>query len=172
MDSGPGFPYREESLTKYIIRRVLALIPVLLGISILVFSLIRLIPGDPITVMLGEKARPEDIAVVRAQLGFDRPIYVQYLEYMGRLLRGNMGKSIINRTEVTRELLYRLPATIELVVFAMIIGVTVGISVGIVSAVRRNSLFDVVGMIGALLGVSMPIYWLALMLIYALAVNR
>jgi len=159
-------------LTRYIIRRVLALIPVLLGISILVFSLIRLIPGDPVTVMLGEKARPEDIAAVRTQLGLDRPIYVQYVEYIGRLLRGNMGKSIINRTEVTRELLYRLPATIELVIFAMIIGIFVGISVGIVSAVRRNSVFDVVGMIGALLGVSMPIYWLALMLIYALAVNR
>jgi len=77
-------------LTRYIIRRVLALIPVLLGISILVFSLILLIPGDTVTVMLGEKARPEDIAAVRTQLGLDRPIYVQYVEYIGRLLRGNM----------------------------------------------------------------------------------
>jgi len=159
-------------LTKYVVRRVLALIPVLLGISVLVFSLIRLIPGDPVVVMLGERARLEDIERIREQFGLNRPIYIQYLEYMNRLLHGDLGKSIINHTQVSRELLYRLPATIEMITFAMIIGVIVGISVGIISAVRRNSWFDVVGMIGALLGVSMPIYWLALILIYALAVNR
>lgn len=159
-------------MTRYIIQRLLALIPVLLGISVLVFFLIRLIPGDPVIVMLGERARPQDIAYLREKLGLDQPIYIQYLRYMRNLLRGDLGQSIINRTEVSRELLYRLPATIEMVVLAMFIGVSVGISVGIVSAVKRNSIFDVVGMIGALLGVSMPIYWLALILIYALAVNR
>ena len=159
-------------MTKYIIQRVLALIPVLFGISILVFSLMRLIPGDPVLVMLGDRARVEDVEKVREQLGLNRPLYIQYLEYMRRLLRGDMGRSMASHVEVSRELLQRLPATMEMVVFAMLIGVTVGVSIGIISAVRRNSWFDVLGMIGALLGVSMPIYWLALMLIYALAVNR
>jgi peptide/nickel transport system permease protein len=91
---------------------------------------------------------------------------------MGELLHGNLGQSIIHRTDVTFDLRYRLPATMEMVLWSMIIGVTIGVTVGVVSAVKRNSIFDVVGMIGALLGVSLPIFWLALILIYALAVNN
>lgn len=159
-------------MTKYVIRRVLALIPVLLGISILVFSLVRLIPGDPILVMLGERAKPEDVERIREQLGLTRPIYVQFIEYLKQLSRGDLGTSMVTRVPVAKELRYRLPATIEMVLFALMIGVFVGVSVGIVSAVKRNSIFDVLGTIGALLGVSMPIYWLALILIYALAVNH
>lgn len=159
-------------LGQYVLRRLLALIPVLLGVSILVFSLIRLIPGDPVTVMLGERARPEDIERVREEMGFNRPIPIQYLEWMSRVLRGNLGISIINRTPVMSELKQRLPATIEMVIAAMFIGVTVGIGVGILSALKRNSWLDILSMLGALVGVSMPIYWLALVLIYALAVNR
>jgi len=158
-------------LVSYIIRRILGLIPVLLGVSIVVFFLIRLIPGDPVVVMLGEKASPEDIARVREEMGFNRPIPVQYLEYMRQLLRGDLGTSIINRTKVTAELAYRLPATIEMIFGALIIGIVMGVSIGIGSAVKRNSWFDVTGMVGALLGVSMPIFWLALILIYAFAVN-
>ncbi|MCD6290948.1 MAG: ABC transporter permease [Anaerolineae bacterium] len=157
---------------RYIIRRLLALIPVLLGVSILVFSLIRLIPGDPVVVMLGEKARPQDIERLREEMGFNRPIYVQYLEWLGRVLRGDLGKSIINRTPVMDELKQRLPATIEMVVMSMILGVTIGVSVGVLSAIKQNSWLDIASMFGALVGVSMPIYWLALILIYALAVNR
>ena len=159
-------------MTAYIIRRILGLIPVLLGITVLVFFLIRLIPGDPAVTMLGDRASQEDIERVREMLGLNDPLYVQYFKYMGQLLRGDLGQSIINRTEVTDELRYRLPATIEMIFGAMIIGVSVGVTVGVVSAIRRNSLFDVLGMIGALLGVSMPIFWLALILIYALAVNN
>lgn len=175
MGSGSGPPFHLERgsghLTAYIIRRLLGLIPVLLGITILVFFLIRLIPGDPAVVMLGDRASPEAVARVREMLGLNDPLYVQYGKYMGHLLRGDLGQSIINRTQVTDELRYRLPATIEMILGALIIGVFVGVSVGVVSAIRRNSLFDVLGMIGALLGVSMPIFWLALILIYALAVN-
>ena len=158
-------------MVSYIIRRILGLIPVLLGVSIVVFFLIRLIPGDPVVVMLGEKASPEDIARVREEMGFNRPIPVQYLEYMRQLLRGDLGTSIINRTKVTAELAYRLPATIEMIFGALIIGIVMGVSIGIGSAVKRNSWFDVTGMVGALLGVSMLIFWLALILIYAFAVN-
>ena len=157
---------------QYIARRLLALIPVLLGVSILVFSLIRMIPGDPVTVMLGERARPADIERVREEMGFNRPIYIQYFEWMRRVLRGDLGTSIINRTPVMDELKQRLPATIEIVIASMLIGVSIGVSIGIISAIRRNSWIDVLSMFGALAGVSMPIYWLALILIYALAVNR
>jgi peptide/nickel transport system permease protein len=159
-------------MTYYILRRLVGLIPVLLGVSIVVFALIRMIPGDPVIVMLGERARPEDIARVRADLGFDRPIYVQYLEWIGRILQGDLGKSIINRTEVMAELRVRLAATLELVIFGLIIGIIVGVGIGIISALRRGTWIDLTATIGALLGVSMPIYWLALIAIYALAVNH
>lgn len=157
---------------QFIARRLLSLLPVMLGVSIVVFALIRMIPGDPVIVMLGERARPADIERVREEMGFNRPIYVQYLEWMGRVVRGDLGTSIINRTAVMDELKYRLSATIEMIVVGMIIGLIIGISIGILSALRRNSWIDLIATAGALLGVSMPIYWLALILIYALAVNR
>jgi peptide/nickel transport system permease protein len=159
-------------MTQYILRRLISLIPVLLGVSIVVFALIRFIPGDPVLVMLGERARPEDVERVRAEMGLDRPIVIQYVEWMGRVVRGDLGKSIINRTEVMVELRSRLAATLELVLVGLVIGVVVGVSVGIISALRRNTWIDLTATVGALLGVSMPIYWLALIAIYALAVNR
>ncbi|MEZ4677454.1 MAG: ABC transporter permease [Caldilineaceae bacterium] len=157
---------------QYIARRLISLIPVLVGVSLIVFLLIRMIPGDPVIIMLGERARPEDIERVREEMGFNRPVYVQYFEWMGRILRGDLGTSIINRTQVMDELKYRLSATIEMIVVGMIIGMIIGISIGIISALRRNTWVDLVATAGALLGVSMPIYWLALILVYALAVNR
>ncbi len=157
---------------QYILRRLLALIPVLIGVSIVVFALIRMIPGDPVITMLGERARAEDVERVREELGFNRPIYIQYVEWMGRILQGDLGTSIINRTEVMVELRSRLAATLELVLVGLIIGVIIGVSIGILSALKRNSWIDFTATVGALLGVSMPIYWLALIAIYALAVNR
>jgi peptide/nickel transport system permease protein len=159
-------------LSQYIARRLLSLIPVLLGVSIVVFSLIRMIPGDPVIIMLGERARVEDIERVREEMGFNRPIHVQYVEWMGRVVRGDLGNSIINRTPVMAELRNRLAATVEMIVAGMFLGVIIGISVGIISALKRNTWIDVTAMFGALVGVSMPIYWLALILIYALAVNN
>jgi peptide/nickel transport system permease protein len=160
------------ALTTYIFRRILGLFPVLFGITLLVFFLIRMIPGDPAIVMLGEKANATDVARVRQQLGLNEPLYKQYFLFMNQLFHGDLGTSIIHKTKVSFDLRNRLPATIEMVFFSMIIGVSVGVSIGVVSAVKRNSIFDIVGMIGALLGVSMPIFWLALILIYALAVNN
>lgn len=159
-------------MAQYIIRRLLALIPVLIGVSIVVFLLIRMIPGDPVVVMLGERARLEDVERVRKEMGLDRPIYIQYVEWIGRVLRGDLGKSILGYTPVIDELKYRLPATIEMVVIGLIMGVIFGIGIGIISALKQNSWIDVGSMFIALVGVSMPIYWLALMLIYALAVNN
>ena len=159
-------------MTAYIVRRILGLIPVLLGITLLVFFLIRMIPGDPALIILGDKAKAEQVEALRELLGLNQPLHIQYFKYMGQLSRGDLGESIINRTDITFDLAYRLPATIEMITGSLIFGVTAGITIGVVSAIRRNSWFDVLGMIGALLGVSMPIFWLALILIYALAVNR
>jgi peptide/nickel transport system permease protein len=158
-------------LGSYIVRRLLGLIPVLLGVSIVVFFLVRLIPGDPAVIMLGEKASAEDVARLREQMGFNRPIPVQYAEYMRQLFHGDLGMSIINRTTVSSELAYRLPATIEMIIGALILGVFFGVGIGILSAVRRNSWIDITGTIGSLLLVSMPVFWLALILMYAFAVN-
>jgi peptide/nickel transport system permease protein len=142
-----------------------------LGVTVIVFLLIRLIPGDPAITMLGDRASVEDIERVRELLGLNDPLHLQLLKYLGQVFQGDLGQSIINRTDITFELAYRLPATIEMISGAMIIGVLVGITVGVISAIRRNSWFDIVGMIGALVGVSMPIFWLALILIYALSVD-
>src|SRR5687768_4070555 len=117
-------------MTQYILRRLLSLIPVLLGVSHVVVALLRMIPGDPAIVMLGERARPADIERVRAELGFDRPIAIQYVEWMGRVLRGDLGTSIINRTEVMAELRTRLAATLELILLGLLIGLVVGVSIG------------------------------------------
>lgn len=156
----------------YIIRRILGLFPVLLGITVLVFFLIRMIPGDPAVTMLGDRASAADVERVREQLGLNEPLISQYFKFMGQLARGDLGQSIIHKTDVTFDLRQRLPATIEMVIWAMILGVTIGVTIGVISAVKRNSFFDIAGMIGALLGVSMPIFWLALILIYELAVNN
>ena len=158
-------------MATYIIRRILIVIPTLLAVSILSFFFIRLIPGDPVTSMLGERARPADIEQFKEQMGLNEPIYVQYIRYMGEVLKGNLGKSIINRVPVMDQLAYRLPATIEAIFFALFIGITVGVAMGIVAALNRNTIIDTVANLIALIGVSIPIFWLALIMIYFFAVN-
>lgn len=157
-------------MLRYIIKRLLTVIPVLLGVSLLVFGFIRLIPGDPATVMLGERATPENVERVREQLGLNKPIYEQYLIFLGNALRGDLGTSVLRGEPVTQEIVRRFPATIELSLGAIIVALSIGIPAGIVSAVRRNSWFDTFSMLFALTGVSMPIFWLGLMLSFFFAV--
>jgi len=157
-------------MLRYIIRRFLTIIPVLLGVSLLVFGFIRLIPGDPATVMLGERATPESVARVRQQLGLDKPVYQQYLIYVGGVLRGDLGMSILRQEPVTRELIRRFPGTIELSLGAILFATLVGVPSGILSATRRGSWIDSLSMLIALTGVSMPIFWLGLMLSFVFAV--
>ncbi len=157
-------------MLRYIIRRVLTIIPVLLGVSILVFGFLRLIPGDPAQVMLGERATPENIARVREQLGLNKPIYEQYLIFIGNALRGDLGRSVLRQEPVTQEIIRRFPATIELTLGAIIVALVVGIPAGIISAIRRGSIFDAASMLLALTGVSMPIFWLGLMLVLLFSV--
>ncbi len=153
-------------MTRYILRRLLLLIPVLIGISIVTFAMLRLIPGDPARVMLGERATEEAVAEIRARLGLDQPIHVQYIHYIESILRLDLGRSIKTNRPVLQEIGQRLPATVELTLGAMLVACVVGIPAGIWAAYRHNSVFDLATMFGAMLGVSMPIFWLGLMLAY------
>ncbi len=156
---------------RYAVRRGLTVIPVLLGVSLLVFSFIHLIPGDPALAMLGERATPEKVAEVRRQLGLDRPMYEQYLVYLGKLLRGDLGISVVRGDPVLTDLLRRFPATVELATSAIVLALLFGVPVGIISAVWRNSVVDSLSRIWALAGVSMPIFWLGLMLAWLFGVE-
>ena len=155
----------------YVVRRALTVIPVLLGVSILVFSFIHLIPGDPAVTMLGERATPEKVAAVKRELGLDRPIHEQYLIYLGNVLRGDLGISIVRGDPVLPDLLRRFPATVELAMAAIILALCLGIPIGIISAVWRNSLLDSLSRVWALTGVSIPIFWLGLMLAWGFGVQ-
>ena len=156
---------------RYAVRRSLTIVPVLLGVSILVFSFIHLIPGDPALTMLGERATPEKVAEVRARLGLDRPIWQQYVLYVGHALRGDLGVSIVRGDPVASDLLRRFPATVELAVAAIVVAIALGIPIGVASAVYRNSLLDSLARLGALTGVSMPIFWLGLVLAWFFGVQ-
>ncbi|MGH7362198.1 MAG: ABC transporter permease [Candidatus Methylomirabilales bacterium] len=155
----------------YAIKRFLTILPVLVGISLLVFGFIHLIPGDPAVAMLGERATPERVAAVRAQLGLDEPLYKQYLIYLRKVAQGDLGLSILRGDPVLADLLHRFPATVELALSAILLALAIGIPLGIVSAVWRNSLFDGVSRLVALTGVSMPIFWLGLMLAWFFGVE-
>lgn len=151
---------------RYMMKRLILLIPLLLGVSVIVFMFLHLIPGDPAIAILGEHASPEALARVREQLGLNDPIHVQYFRFLGNLLRGDLGRSFITRNEIAKELAVRFPATIELSLAAMVFAVAVGVPAGVISAVKQYSIFDHICMVGALIGVSMPIFWLGLMLIW------
>lgn len=155
----------------YIIRRLLLLIPVLLGLTLIVFFMIRAIPGDPAQVILGQAATPESIEALHKKLGLDKPWYTQYFKYLGGLLKGDLGDSIRTNSPISEEIGPYLAATIELSLAAMLIAVFVGVNAGIISAWFRNSWFDYAVMLLALVGVSMPIFWLGLMEQWIFAVN-
>ena len=154
----------------YIIRRIFILIPTLLGVSILVFVMLHLTPGDPAELLLGERATEETLVELREHLGLNEPLYVQYGMFLKRLMKGDLGETIWTRQQVWTEVKERFPATIELTVVALCIACFFGIIFGIISATKQYSIFDYVSMLGALAGVSMPIFWLGLifMLIFSL----
>lgn len=147
----------------YIIKRLLQLIPVLLGMTFIVFMIIRAIPGNPAQVILGQQATAEAIEAMTVKLGLDKPWYTQYFVYLKDTLTGDLGESLRTRAPVSEEIWPYLAGTLELAIFAMVIAVFIGINAGIVSAWFQNSWFDYIAMILALVGVSMPIFWLGLM---------
>ena len=157
-------------MSRYIVRRVLYSIPVLIGIIMLVFILARVIPGDPCTATYGEKATPELCAQFSVRYGLDKPIYEQFVIYLGSIAQGDLGSSIRYGRPVTDILIERLPVTVELTILAMIFATVGGVTLGMVSAIRRNSPADVGTMVFANLGVSIPVFVLGLVLAYIFAV--
>ncbi len=147
------------------------LIPVVIGVSLLVFVVMHVFTTDPASIILGQHATTEQVEKLREQLGLNKPIYVQYWECIKSLMQGDLGNSLITKTSVTKELLTRFPATIELAVVAIIFASVTGITMGIISAVKQNSILDYLSMVISLLGVSMPIFWLGLMLIVFFSVQ-
>jgi ABC-type dipeptide/oligopeptide/nickel transport system permease component len=149
----------------YIARRVLFFLPTLLGISVAVFLIVEFIPGDPARAILGDRATPEALADMRARLGLDRPLPVRFALFVKDLARGDMGRSLRTNRPIGEEIAVHFPATLELALAAMLLAALAGISAGVVSAVKRRSALDYAAMTGALVGVSMPVFWLGLMLL-------
>jgi peptide/nickel transport system permease protein len=155
----------------YISRRLLHLLLIMFGVSVLVFLMLRMIPGDPAQLLLGEYASPQELARLRVQLGLDKSLLTQYVIYIKNILQGDFGKSVRTGAPIIGEIGVRLVATLELSLAAMVIATLLGIAAGVVSSVKQYSFFDYGSMFLALIGVSMPIFWLGLMLIYLLAVK-
>lgn len=148
----------------YTAKKMLASLPVLLGVSLLAFLIMHLTPGDPAAVILGPDADPASIQVLREKLGLDQPLPVQYAKYLGRLVKGDLGTSIRSGQPVSQELGSRYPFTVELAVVSLSVSVVLGIGAGVLAAVRKGSIGDTLTMISALIGVSAPSFWIGLML--------
>ncbi|RVT85119.1 ABC transporter permease [Rhodobacteraceae bacterium CCMM004] len=158
-------------MTDYIIRRLLLFIPMAIGIVVVTFCLLLLIPGDPASVLLGQEATPEGIAALRRTLGLDDPWYVRLGGYFLNLLQGDMGRSIFQNAPVSEIIFDRLGATIELATVALVLAVAVGVTLGVLAANRQGGIIDTFTMLLAQIGISMPVYWLALLLMLAFAVH-
>jgi peptide/nickel transport system permease protein len=159
------------ALALYVARRVAVLVPTLFFVSVLIFSLQKLLPGDAAVALAGEENDPVAVAAIRARYHLDRPVVVQYGIWMGRVLRGDLGESLRNRLPVTELLAAKLPVTVELAVCSMLIALLIGIPAGVVSAARRGSPVDVAANVVALSGLSVPHFWLGIMLILLFAVR-
>jgi len=157
-------------MLQYIVRRIFLSIPVLLGILVVTFAIARLIPGDPCRAILGEKATQAVCDRFIREKGLDKPIYTQFGIYVGEIARGDFGQSVRYGMPVTRMLAERLPMTLELSIAALLISVVIGIPLGIISAVKHNSWVDVLTMVWANTGVSMPVFWLGLMLAFVFSI--
>jgi ABC-type dipeptide/oligopeptide/nickel transport system permease component len=158
-------------MVRYLVRRLLLTIPVLLGVATLVFSLIHLVPGDPVQAMLGESASPQDVAEVRGRLGLDRPLHVQYVAFLRGLAHGNLGTSLRTSQPVTAAIAERMPATFELAFAAMLVAVTISIPLGVIAAVRAGTGVDHAATTLALVGISIPNFWLGPLMAIVFAVT-
>jgi ABC-type dipeptide/oligopeptide/nickel transport system permease component len=152
-------------MLKYVLKRILMVIPVMIGVSIIVFSLTRVFSPDPAPTVLGQHATQESMTVWRDANGLNRPVVTQYITYVTGALKGDLGTSYFTKSDVAKEIGARFPATIELAVAAIIFASILGILLGVIAAVKKNSIFDAAGSLFALIGVSIPIFWLGILLI-------
>ncbi len=158
-------------MLRFAVRRLLLLIPILLGLSILVFLFVRALPGGPETALLGERLTPERAAAVRAAYGLDRPVYEQYASYMGKVAKLDFGVSIQTQRPVSEEIGRRFPATVELATTAILFAIAVGIPLGFVAGRRPNSWLDNLSTVGSLIGIAIPVFALGFLLKYVFAVK-
>lgn len=158
-------------MNRYVLARLALLVPVFFGASIVVFSVMRLTPGDPAVLMLGTEATAENVARLREELGLNEPLPFQYVKWLARVVRGDLGDSLWSKRSVAAEIAPKLQATIILAVASLVLSTVIGVLAGIISAVRRNSWFDRVSIVTALVGVSMPVFWLGFVLMAIFSVE-
>ena len=151
-------------MLKYIIRRIIAMIPVVIGITFLVFMIMQLAPGDPVQMILGDNASPEAVEAMCDEMGLNDNVLIQYGRYLVNLAQGDMGTSYVNKRPVADEVFSRVPATFKLAAVAAVVSIVIAIPLGILAAIKQNTLFDHSSMVVSLIGISMPAFWLALML--------
>jgi peptide/nickel transport system permease protein len=156
---------------RYVARRLLLLVPVLAGVSVVVFMVLHLSPGDPAEIMLGSQATREDLARLRAELGLDEPLHVQYVRWIAQVARGDLGRSLWMKRPVLDEVLVRLRATLILTATALVLSTAAGIALGVASAARPNSLLDRLSAVASLFGASMPVFWLGIVLMVVFALH-
>ncbi|MGE5257096.1 MAG: ABC transporter permease [Hyphomicrobiales bacterium] len=158
-------------MIQYILKRLTMLIPVLLGVTVVSFALLHIVPGDPAVLLAGEDANPDFIEAVRKEYGFDQPLYIQYFRFVSNAVQGDFGISIRNREPVIDLLMQRFAFTVQLSFLSILIAAFIGLIAGVISATRQYSIFDNLSMMGALFGISMPIFWLGLLLMLVFSVN-
>jgi len=158
-------------LPRFVVKRALLAIPVLLGVSFLVFLILHLAPGDPTVLMLGTEWTPQDAARLRAELGLDKPLLAQYVDWLGRVLHGNLGNQYTTRQPVLGAIIERLPTTLTLALGSMVVAIGLGIPIGMITAWTRRSWIDSAMRVLALIGISMPVFWLGIVLIIVFAVT-
>lgn len=158
-------------MTRFVIRRLILLVPTLLGLILLTFGILKLTPGDPAAIMLGQSATPEQVAALRERLGLDQPVLVQFFKYTQSVIRGDLGQSIRGNVQVLDAVMARLPYTLELAASAMIVAVLLGVSLGILAATTRHKWFDNLIMVISIGNLSIPEYWLATLLILIFGVR-
>ncbi|ETW97031.1 MAG: hypothetical protein ETSY1_24250, partial [Candidatus Entotheonella factor] len=147
-------------MREYIIKRILQMIPTVLVITLVVFAMMQAIPGDPIITLLGDAYDEEDAEELRKEYGLDKPVVVQYFVWLGKLVRGDWGESILSSREILTDVLIRLPVTIELIILAMIVALLIAVPAGIIAAVRQNTWGDYTAMSTAMIGISVPDFFL------------
>lgn len=158
-------------MLNYIVKRILILFPVLAAVSIVIFLIMHFAPGDPAVLSLGQMATPQDIENLREEMGLNDPLYIQYFNFLLKAVKGDFGKSLYTHQPVFYELLELFPATLELALASMFFAMVIGITAGIISAVKQNSIFDNMSMVVAVGGVSMPVFWLGLMLLWVFSLK-
>jgi len=158
-------------LIRYALRRLLLLIPILIAVTIIISSLLYFTPGDPVRVMLGFRANEEAVARIRVELGLDKPFYVRYLNWLGNAAKGNLGRSLQRNEDVLDMILERLPATLELTIFAIIVAALLAIPIGVISATKANTIFDNILSASSLFWVSMPGFWIAMIAMLLLSMK-